>query len=188
LVAASVRDLWARCRSPSARAPPAQTSGTGVHAPLGNLNLPRSSATSTNPLAPDRRPATRHSSPAYCLRCATSSTTMSGATDYIQQYGRFRYSVTYGVHHDVQPPTQRASRSWTKRSATSTRNPTGTSGADALTGFRYRSPSHDPAPRVHPMPPRVGWPSSRGRPQLEDGLVQRQGGADHQIHSSQHAR
>jgi hypothetical protein len=111
---------------------------------------------------------------------------MSGATNYLQQYGRFRCSVMYGAHYDVQPPMQRASRSWTKRCATCTSSPTNTSGAAALTGFCYRSPSHNLALRVYPMPPRAGWPSARGRPQLEDGLARRQGGADHQIRSSQH--
>ncbi|EMD85137.1 hypothetical protein COCC4DRAFT_66621 [Bipolaris maydis ATCC 48331] len=132
----------------------------GVHAPSHNPNLPRSPVTSTNPLALDRRPAMRHSLPTYCARCATSSTTMSGATDYIQQYGLFRYcSFTYGAHHGMQPPTHRASRSWTKRSATCTRNPTDTSYAATLTGFHYRSPFHNLAARVYPMPPCARWPA-----------------------------
>ncbi|KAF2691379.1 hypothetical protein K458DRAFT_425372 [Lentithecium fluviatile CBS 122367] len=110
---------------------------------------------------------------------------------HILQYGRFRYTVTYVGHHDAQPPTHAAAglqaghgRSDLPRPHAA---PTGTLAATALSGFRRRSPSHDPTARVHPMPLRAGWPSARARLQLEDRLVRRQGGADYQIHSSQHA-
>jgi len=133
------------------------------------LEEPPSPASDFYPLAPDKRyPATRQSIPAYRLRCATSS--MTGVMDYTSSSSTTAFDTASRTAH-IAPQRAAtntcscwcASRSWTKQSATSSSNPTGTSTAAALSGFCRRSLSHDPAAPVHLMPPRAGLPA------LEEG-------------------